>query len=225
MWRFDTRGRQRVVISLVCLASVLSFDLGSYDWSGLRALAHEPKERANPITYRDVHGVAFSRDGKKMAMGRGRFGVTVLDATTRKRIFDTATPNLASAVAFTPDGETLASCGRYHDVELLDATGNSRELDVLQTFGKVTSVEFTAGGRLLAMAGKKITVRNQWSSGLSVLFRNLLDTRGFCPLYWGSREPLLSSPSGGLEGVLSRREPIRARSTRMFPKSGHRSCK
>ena len=119
-----------------------------------------------------VSAAAFSPDRKLYALGDTANVVAVRDMETRKRLqtLQGHTGEI-SALAFSPDGKTLATASGAEDdpVRLWDvATG--KELRALRWAKKggpkgegrafvkrVTSVEFSPDGRLLAVAGNVVT--------------------------------------------------------------------
>jgi serine/threonine protein kinase/WD40 repeat protein len=97
--------------------------------------------------------LAFAPDGKAVAWGAP--GAVVLwDMTAEKeQTFGTAHTRSAVAVAFAPDGQTLASAGRDGRIILWDPAA-ARQLKVLQGApGEMHSLAFAPDGKLLAGAG------------------------------------------------------------------------
>ncbi|MBN9517693.1 hypothetical protein J0H58_04100, partial [bacterium] len=110
-----------------------------------------------------VTAAAWSPDGKVVATGCGKGDVIVWDAETRKelkrtRIGGRGGEGLVRALAFAPDGRTLAAAVSFDEgknaerVVLLDTVTGNRNQD-LQGFGNFTPVAlaFAPDGRTLAV--------------------------------------------------------------------------
>src|SRR5262249_53591151 len=105
--------------------------------------------------------VAFSLDGKKLAVGNAHrqlatgtwSEVGLWDLASGKELWQaTCEPLLASSAAFSPDGAALVVAGEEGPIRVLDAT-SGRELRQLEPGGSVTSPPaFSPDGRTLAVA-------------------------------------------------------------------------
>jgi WD40 repeat protein len=99
----------------------------------------------------DINGlsrVAFSRNGKRLATARERFGVRVWDVATRKQLFFEA--NAGNLVALSPDGELLA-VAKSTTVEVWRVS-NARRMHTFQcTF--INDLTFSPDGRYLITGG------------------------------------------------------------------------
>jgi WD40 repeat protein/serine/threonine protein kinase len=118
----------------------------------------------------DVGAVAFSPDGRLLASasrGRGIVKLWSMDAgelmATLKGRRDTPKEGWKvrwySGVAFSPDGETLASAGMDESVELWDVSSEKQITTLRGHTGFVQSVAFSHQGDILASGGTDTTVK------------------------------------------------------------------
>jgi serine/threonine protein kinase len=106
-----------------------------------------------------VYALAFSPDATLLAVAHWNHEVHLLDATTLKpRSLCKGHPEGVLALAFTPDGKTLATAGGK-DIKLWDvATG--RERDTFKGHAKpVRALSFTPDGKILLSGGDDDMVR------------------------------------------------------------------
>jgi WD40 repeat protein len=111
------------------------------------------------LTAQDVHSVAFSPDGRRLASGCGR-QIILWDTVSGQllRIFNIHTDYVES-VAFSPDGRCLASASRDKSIKVWDVA-SGRELRTYKGHnGAVRSVAFSPDGRRLASASSDKTVK------------------------------------------------------------------
>jgi WD40 repeat protein len=104
-----------------------------------------------------LYPVAFSRDGKTLATisitSSGQISgiVRLWDVTTQRQIGSLATGSAVSAVAFSPDGKTLAT-GNWDGTARLWDVATQRQMSSLATGSTVYAVAFSPDGKTLATA-------------------------------------------------------------------------
>src|SRR5262249_32228634 len=134
-------------------------DLRGFEWHYLWRLCH-----SELLTLRghskDVLGVAFSPDGKRLASSSVDGTVRVWNATTGQESFTLKRPgHFAWGVAFSPTGKQLASAWGDGTVRVWDAATGQEVLNLKGHKGEVTSVAFSPDGKRLASAAVDETVR------------------------------------------------------------------
>ncbi len=123
-------------------------DLRSFEWyhfwrqcqPGIEAPTLEPEDNANYV--------AFSKDGKKLAVAAD-YGVTIWDVETRRRESGFSSESFVWQARFAPDGKRVATAND-DSVRLLDIETGDQEVFSDQAS---SCVAFSPGGEILAAEG------------------------------------------------------------------------
>ncbi len=107
-----------------------------------------------------VYSVAFSPDGKHLAVGFRGGAASVWDAATGQKLFDL--PGHTGSVrhlAYSPDGTRIATASVDGTTRLWDATTGAEQLTLTGHTGQVTGLSFSPDGTRLATRSRDGTVR------------------------------------------------------------------
>lgn len=102
---------------------------------------------------------AFSPDARYLVLGSYDGRVVRVDVRTRRREGLAKLGDYVQALAFSPDGRTLAAAGPGRRLHLLDASGGrTRDLRTNRRTGAIYALRFSPDGHRLAMAGSNKTI-------------------------------------------------------------------
>jgi WD40 repeat protein len=133
--------------------AVCSLSSGVAQTARTVAIIDLKSHRALPINSPMGHSVAFSPDGRTLAVGctNGEIDLWPLDTPSSKPYVVKKHQSLVWSLAFSPDGATLASGSADNNVILWDVP-TGEDLMTLQHNGAIEALKFSPDGRLLATA-------------------------------------------------------------------------
>ncbi len=124
--------------------------------------------------FNTIHSLAYSPDSDIIAAGDFDGTMTIFSAKKKKRITslvghdlapsDITEPGSVLALAFSPDGETLASGSRDTTIRLWDTETTHHKVTLTGHGGRVTTVVFSSDGKTIA-SGATYT---HWNSDSSI---------------------------------------------------------
>jgi WD40 repeat protein len=169
----------------------------------LAALLHRPElEMFLHTSEGEVSGLAFSPDGKTLAVGYYRSvandnGVILFDAISRQRLQVAPLPDIAgyvTSMVFSPDGKTLAAGYTMGGVVLFDTTSRQwlQTAPLPVTEGGAWGVAFSPDGKTLA-AGYS---RGAYVAGGGVVLFDITNRQR-------PQAAPLTVPEGGVSGIAS----------------------
>jgi RNA polymerase sigma factor (sigma-70 family) len=100
----------------------------------------------------DCNSIAFAPKGDAIAVAEDK-GLRLFDIQNGKEKFHRDSKEVVRAVAYSPDGKTLASVGDDRVVRLWDAATGKEQRQFGDVQGKLASVAFSPNGRRLVTAG------------------------------------------------------------------------
>jgi WD40 repeat protein len=113
----------------------------------------------------DIHGVAFSPDGKLLAVGSYDQTVTLWNTSTGEKVRTmNGNASYVHAVAFSPDGRWLISGTHDNAVQVWEVATGKLVWTLAAHKGIVFSVAFSPNGRYFASAGGDNNIK-LWSTG------------------------------------------------------------
>jgi WD40 repeat protein len=140
-------------------------DLRGPEWDFLWRLSHPAGVRDFPGLKNRVMGLAFSRDGTRLALAGWDNHVRVLDAASGKELFVLqGHKDFVNQVAFSPDGNHLASASKDKTVKVWNLHTRKAEHTLTGHTNWVFAVAFSPDGQHVASASWDFTVR-VWDLG------------------------------------------------------------
>ncbi len=129
-------------------------------WSVDRREVEFELEADNPWRPAQMASLAFSPDGRILAVSRIAEPITLHDASTARRLAAMSESCGSSvSLAFSPDGRALAAGTISGGVELFDVSSGRRYPTPRRHSGAVRSLAFCADGRFLVSGGLDGTLR------------------------------------------------------------------
>ncbi|MDC0157276.1 WD40 repeat domain-containing protein [Verrucomicrobia bacterium] len=117
--------------------------------------------------------LAWSPDGKRLAVGSADYRITLLDLINRKVLRSyVGHDGEVTALAFSPDGTRLASASHDRTVKVWDASSGKELLTLAGHSGPVEAVAYSADGKSIASAIDKTHIR-LWDASTGKTLRTL----------------------------------------------------
>jgi WD40 repeat protein len=153
--------RTRVAVGLDIIEGHSYYRIGIYDTSS-------GQQRANWAAGQDqIHALAFSPDGKRLASGGDDRVVRIWDAATGKPLSECrGHTSKVLSIAFGQEGSRLVTAAHDGTVRQWDArTGRPVEPPYDRHTAEVSAAVYSPDGQRVASAGADRTVRLWWASG------------------------------------------------------------
>ena len=104
--------------------------------------------------------LAYSPDGKRLAVGSADYRITLLDLINRKVLHSfVGHDGEVTALAFSPDGTRLASASHDRTVKVWDSSSGKKLLTLAGHSGPVEAVAYSVDGKSIASAIDKTHIR------------------------------------------------------------------
>ena len=117
--------------------------------------------------------LAYSPDGKRLAVGSADYRITLLDLINRKVLHSfVGHDGEVTALAFSPDGTRLASASHDRTVKVWDSSSGKKLLTLAGHSGPVEAVAYSADGKSIASAIDKTHIR-LWDASTGKTLRTL----------------------------------------------------
>jgi WD40 repeat protein len=129
-------------------------------WNAIKGTQIRSLSRSGP---NPVQVVAFSPRGDQVAVGEvsgGPQGIVLIDpATGGVRSMLAGHNSGVSALAYSPDGQTLATAGTDRTIKLWNIKDGTERVTLIEGVGCVRSISFSPTGEWLAYAGSDLTIK------------------------------------------------------------------
>ncbi len=155
---------RQTILSISLLSLLLLAHSQPDSFAGDYATRHIPEGAKARLGKGWINEIAYSPDGTRLAVATS-IGIWLYDVATYQEVYlRLAHMFPVMSVAFSPDGETLATGNKDDSIRLLDAETGEQEL-IISGFmpdghnGDVTSVAFSPDGSTLASGSEDHSVR------------------------------------------------------------------
>ena len=144
---FSPDGLQLITADEVAKVVAWNVDGGTQQWELVRAELH-------------VSDVEFDRGGDRLALGCGYGNIMIVDPEDGQELLTIpAHSRWLTGVAFSPDGEWLASCGEDRKAKIWSLKNPANVIEIVGHDDVLTAVAFSHDGKTLGTASHDGTVR------------------------------------------------------------------